>query len=108
MNRPRLFLSAVSEEFRTALASEFPEAILMSAKSEPDLLRLHGLIRDFFESSMEEEEFVIPYDQQARVGLLHQRCRVLEERYEEDGAHVRVLAPAALLDGLRREILPKA
>ena len=53
---------------------------------------------------MEDEEFVIPYDQQAKVGVLHDRCRVLEERYEEDGAHVRVRAPAALLGGLRNEL----
>ena len=51
---------------------------------------------------MEEAEFVIPYDQQAKVALLHETCRVLEERYEEDGAHVRVRAPASLLGGLRR------
>jgi 50S ribosomal subunit-associated GTPase HflX len=53
---------------------------------------------------MEEEEFVIPYDQQAKVALLHERCRVLSERYEADGAHVRVRAPASLLGGLRREL----
>jgi GTP-binding protein HflX len=87
-----------------ALAAEFPEAIAMAASSAEDVLRLHGRIRDFFEGSMEEEEFVIPYDQQGKVALLHERCRVLEERYEEDGAHVRVRAPASLLGGLRREL----
>ena len=76
----------------------------MAASSAEDVARLHGLIRAFFERSMEEEEFVIPYDQQAKVALLHERCRVLEERYEEDGAHVRVRAPASLLGGLRREL----
>jgi GTP-binding protein HflX len=65
--------------------------------------RLHGLIQDFFELSMKEEDFLIPYDQQAKVALLHERCRVLDERYEEDGAHIRVRAPGSLLDGLRRE-----
>jgi GTP-binding protein HflX len=105
---PRLLILNKSDllrpEQRAALASEFPEAILMAAKSPADVLRLHGRIRDFFESSMEEAEFLIPYDQQAKVALLHERCRVLEERYEEDGAHVRVRAPASLLGGLRREI----
>jgi hypothetical protein len=38
------------------------------------------------------------------VALLHERCRVLEERYDEDGARVRVRAPASLLGGLRREL----
>ncbi len=64
---------------------------------------LHAKIQAFFERSMEEVDFVIPYDRQARVAMLHARCRVLEERYEEDGAHVRVLAPVSVLGGLRRE-----
>lgn len=88
---------------REALALEFPDALLMAATSADDVRRLHGEIQAFFERSMQEEEFIIPYDQQDRVSLLHERCRVLEERYEEDGAHVRVLAPAALLGGLRRD-----
>ena len=65
---------------------------------------LHDHIEAFFERNMEEAEFVIPYDRQAGVALLHDRCRVLEERYEEDGAHVRVRAPGALIDGLRRDL----
>jgi len=105
---PRLMIlnkcDLIDRDQRAALASEFPEAILMAASSPEDVLRLHGLIQGFFERSMEEAEFVIPYDQQAKVALLHARCRVLEERYEEDGAHVRVRAPASLLGGLRREI----
>lgn len=105
---PRLLILNKSDlldhDQRAALASEFPDAILMAASSPEDVRRLHGRIQAFFERSMEEEEFVIPYDQQAKVALLHERCRVLEERYEEDGAHVRVRAPASLLGGLRREL----
>ena len=88
---------------REALAREFPDALLMAATSADDVHRLHGEIQALFERSMQEEEFIIPYDQQDRVSLLHERCHVLEERYQEDGAHVRVLAPAALLGGLRRD-----
>jgi GTPase len=105
---PRLLIlnkcDLLDEAQRNALAAEFPEAVLMAASAPADVIRLHGLIRDFFERFMEEETFLIPYDRQAKVGLLHERCRVLEERYEEDGAHVRVLAPAGVLDGLRREV----
>ena len=89
---------------REALVREFPDAVLMSARSPADVSLLHARIQDFFERSMEEEDFVIPYDQQAKVALLHERCRVLSERYEADGAHIRVRAPASLLGGLRREI----
>ena len=107
-DHPRLLIlnksDLLADEQRALLASEFPEAIVMAASSAEDVLRLHGRIQEFFESSMEEAEFVIPYDQQAKVALLHESCRVLEERYEEDGAHVRVRAPASLLGGLRRDL----
>jgi GTP-binding protein HflX len=107
-DHPRLLILNKSDLLgahqRAALAEEFPEAIVMSARSADDVARLHARILAFFESSMEEAEFVIPYDQQSNVGLLHERCRVLSERYEEDGAHIRVRAPAQLLTGLRREI----
>jgi GTP-binding protein HflX len=107
-DHPRMFIlnkiDLVDDETRAALAKEFPEAVMMSALSETDVARLHGLIQDFFELSMKEEDFLIPYDQQAKVALLHERCRVLDERYEEDGAHIRVRAPVSLLDGLRREL----
>jgi GTP-binding protein HflX len=105
---PRLVIlnksDLLNEEQRAALIQEFPDAVLMAASSREDVLGLHGRIRDFFESFMEEEDFVIPYDQQAGVGLLHENCRVLEERYETDGAHIRVRAPAAVLGGMRRDL----
>jgi GTP-binding protein HflX len=107
-DRPRLLILNKSDlldrEQREALESEFPDAVLMSAHSAEDVAQLHARIQAFFERSMEEEEFVIPYDQQAKVGMLHERCRVLSEHYSEDGAHVRVRAPASLLGELRRDL----
>ena len=105
-DHPRLLIlnksDLLDDPQRAALAAEFPDAILMSARSEADVAELHGRIQAFFESSMEEAEFLIPYDQQAKVAMLHERCRVLSERYEADGAHIRVRAPAPLIDGFRR------
>jgi GTP-binding protein HflX len=107
-DQPRLLVlnkcDLLNEAERAALAVELPEALLMSARSPTDVAILHDRIEAFFERGMQEEEFVIPYDRQAHVALLHDRCRVLEERYEEDGAHVRVRAPSALLEGLRRDL----
>ena len=53
---------------------------------------------------MREEAFVIPYGAARHVALLHERTRVLEERYESDGTHLRVRAPESVLGGLRREL----
>ena len=107
-DHPRLLIlnksDLLDEATRQSLVAEFPDAILMSAASSENVSTLHGRIQGFFESSMEEADFVIPYDQQGKVALLHERCRVLSERYEEDGAHLRVRAPAPTLGALRREI----
>ncbi len=98
----------LTAEQREAIAAEFPEGIMMSARAAGDVAALHGQIRTFFESSMEEAEFLIPYDRQANVAMLHERCRVLDERYDQDGAHLRVLAPESVLGRLRREFQAEA
>ena len=90
---------------REALAQEFPDAILMSASSAVDVAELHDRIQTYFERFMEEEEFSIPYAQQAKVALLHENCRVISERYDEGSTHIRVRAPGSLLDKLRRELI---
>ncbi len=106
-DHPRLLIlnksDLLTNDQREALASDFPEAIIMSARAADDVTALHKHIQEFFERSMEEADFFVPYDRQARVGRLHESCRVVEERYDEDGAHVRVRAPESVLGRLRRE-----
>jgi GTPase len=94
----------LSEEQRTALCDEYPDAVLMSARSPEDVSRLHARIARFFEDGMEEEEFLIPYDAQRHVAMLHARSRVLDEQYCDEGTRVRVKAPPSILGSLRREI----
>lgn len=105
-DHPRLLIlnkaDLLAPEQRRLLESEYPDAVLMSALIESDLEALHARIQAFFEASMVEEDFVIPYAQQARVAMLHERCRVLDERYEPDGTHVRVRAPESVLGAIRR------
>jgi len=107
-DRPSMLLlnkcDRLSLEEQAALVREFPQAVLLSAKDPEQILRLHGLICRHFEDQMQEVTFVVPYSAQRHVSLLHERTRVLDERYEEDGAHVRVLAPPAVLGGLEREM----
>ena len=93
----------LSLEEQAALVREFPQAVLLSAKDPEQIRRLHGLICRHFEDLMQEATFTVPYSAQRHVALLHERTRVLDERYDEEGAHVRVLAPPAVLGGLERE-----
>jgi len=105
----RLVLNKVDRltaQQREALAAEFPDAIQLSAHNPADVVALHAAIVAFFEQRMQEAAFVVPYHAQKHVALLHERTRVLEERYEEDGAHLRVRAPASVLGALRGTLSP--
>jgi GTP-binding protein HflX len=94
----------MSAEQIAAFSGEFPEAVIMSVRVEADVQRLYARIVDFFEQSMQESEFTIPYSQQRQVAVLHERTRVLDEQYDEAGTRVRVRAPAAILNTLKREL----
>ncbi|MDB4975909.1 MAG: ychF [Myxococcaceae bacterium] len=94
----------LSDEQRAALRAEFPDAIIMSARSKDDLAALHAELVAFFERDMEEAQFVVPYEEQRKVALLRERGRVLEETYDEAGAHVRVRARRGVLDALAKEV----
>lgn len=98
-------IDRVSEQQQQQLRAEFPDAVLMSAKNTEDVQRLHAQIVALFEREMEEATLVIPYSAQRVVALSHERGRVLEERYEADGAHVRVRAPASVIEELRAALL---
>jgi GTP-binding protein HflX len=94
----------LSEEQRAALAVEFPDAVLMSAHDPQQVAALYARIVGFFEKTMGEAELVVPYSAQKHVAALHARARVLQERYEPDGTHLRVRAPRVVLEALQREL----
>jgi GTP-binding protein HflX len=94
----------LSAEQKQALELEFPDALVMSARSKPDVERLHARIVERFEQQMEEGEFLVPYSAQRQIALLREHGRVLAERYEPEGTHVRLRAPASVLAQLRHEL----
>jgi GTP-binding protein HflX len=81
-----------------------PKAWITSAHHASLVSELHAAIVAFFEQSMREEAFVLPYSASRGVALLHAHTHVLEERHEPEGTHIRVRAPEAVLGGLRREL----
>jgi len=94
----------LGDEARTTLAMEFPDALIISARNPDHVRALHALIVERFEQAMEEAELFVPYAKQRNVALLHERTRVLDERYDENGATVRVRAPASVLSALRSQL----
>jgi GTP-binding protein HflX len=102
---PRLLvlnkIDKVAQDRRAALAQEYPEAALMSAKSPADVDRLRRRIVEFFEHDMIEEEILVPYAQQRLVSAIHASCRVLAEVCDETGTRLRVRGSPEVMARLR-------
>jgi GTPase len=90
------------------LRADFPDAIFMSARDAADVARLREDLIAFFERGMQEAELFVPYTRQALVSQIHESTRVLDERYDEGGTHLRVRAEPSILDRLRTAVAPVA
>ena len=90
---------------REALAAEYPDAILLSAKSPEDVAALRTRVLDFFARDMVEGMIHIPFARQRLVSEVHTRCRVLGETYDETGTLLRVLAPPGVLAKLQELVV---
>jgi GTP-binding protein HflX len=78
------------------------DAILLSAHDAGDIASLRETIVSFFESSMVEEDLVVPYARQALLGDVYESARVVAEDYDESGTRLRVRGLPAAIARLRR------
>jgi GTP-binding protein HflX len=83
------------------LLAEWPEAVILSAKSADDIRFLHGRLETQFRGSEVEEDLHVPYDRQNLRAQLFAECEVLGERYDEAGVIFRIRATPLALDRLR-------
>ena len=88
-------------ETRARLARDWPDALLLSAKSPADVARLRERIVAFFEREHVEAELVVPYAQQRVVAEAFASARVLAESHDETGTKLRVRATPEVLERLR-------
>jgi GTPase len=72
------------------LATNWPDAIIMSAKDPDDVRHLHEIITKHFQRFMEERDVRVPYNAQHLRGPLFEECEVLSESYEANGVVFRV------------------
>ena len=78
-----------------------------------DISALHHIGLNKLCEKMEEEltdqikptNLVIPYDQGKLMGELHEQCKVLEQSYEEDGIHIRVLLSQEMAQYVKGKLL---
>jgi GTP-binding protein HflX len=80
---------------------EWPDAVILSAKSNDDVRFLHHKLETHFRGELVEDEIRIAFDRQHLRGLLFAECEVLGERYDETGVIFRVRATQATLERLR-------
>jgi GTP-binding protein HflX len=86
---------------RARLAREWPNALVLSARAPADVAALRERIVAEFERDALEEEIFVPYARQRVVGEAHQSARVLAERHDEAGTHLRLRARPEVLARLR-------
>ncbi|MBV9949722.1 MAG: GTPase HflX [Myxococcales bacterium] len=91
---------------RASLAAHYraDDPIVLSAHDPADVASLRQTIVDFFESSMVDEELLVPYGRQGLLGEVYENARVFSEAYEEDGARLRVRGLPGAIDRLRRAL----
>jgi GTP-binding protein HflX len=95
--------AAAQARLREELLVRWPDAVVISAKREPDVARLHAHFVEFFTRDLVEAELRIPWDRQQLRGEIFQSCQVLEERAEEDAAVFHVRAHPDTIARLEKE-----
>jgi GTP-binding protein HflX len=95
-------IDRVSEAERATLRAKYPDAILLSAKSPEDVAALRETIIAFFEATMVEDQFVLPYAKQGLLGDVYANARVLSEAYDSTGRIMRVRGLPGAIARLRR------
>jgi GTP-binding protein HflX len=88
----------------TALRAKHPDCIVMSAKREGDVARLHEAIVAFFQRDLVEAELFLPWSEQKLRGQIFATCTVLEERSDAEGAFLRVRGEPEAVGRLREQL----
>jgi GTP-binding protein HflX len=84
-----------------ALRAKHPGCIVMSARREGDIAKLHEAIAAFFQRDLVEAELFLPWAAQNLRGEIFATCKVLEERADGEGAFLRVRGAPADVKRLR-------
>ena len=85
----------------SALLAKHPGCIVMSARREGDIAKLHDAIAAYFQRGLVEAELFLPWAAQNLRGEIFAACKVLEERADGEGAFLRVRGAPADVKRLR-------
>jgi GTPase len=99
--------AAAQAEREAALRAQYPDCIVMSARREQNVAKMHAVICAFFQRGLIEEELFLPWSAQQLRGKIFATCEVLEERADNDGAFLRVRGESSTVAGLREQLSSK-
>jgi GTPase len=86
-----------------ALRRKYPGCLVMSARREGDVAKLHEAIVAHFRQNLVEAELFLPWAAQKMRGEIFASCEVLEERADAEGAFLRVRGEAEAVKRLREK-----
>ncbi len=93
--------AAAQAEHEAALRAKYPDCIVMSARRDDDIAKLHKAIVAFFQQDLVKAELFLPWSAQQFRGEIFARCEVLDERADAEGAFFLVRGEQGVLDSLR-------
>ena len=91
-------------EREAALRTRHPDCIVMSAKRETDVAKLHAAIVSFFQRSLVAAELFLPWAAQQLRGDIFSTCEVLGEDADSEGTSLRVRGDPEAIKRLREQI----
>jgi GTP-binding protein HflX len=91
----------LDEDRRLLLRGLEPGAVFVSARTGEGIDELRQRIADTLPQWDVELDLLVPYDRGEIVSLAHQKARVLETEYEEDGTRIRLVATDRIAKTIR-------
>jgi GTP-binding protein HflX len=94
---------SAQRELEASLRARYPQCMVISARSEADVARLHEQIVAFFQRGLVEAELFLPWGAQKARSEIFESCEVLEERADGEGAFLRVRGEPEAVKRLQKQ-----
>lgn len=95
---------AAQAEREAELRAQYPDCIVMSARRESDVAKMHAAIVAFFQRGLIEAELFLPWSAQQLRGKIFASCEVLAERADDDGAFLQVRGESDTVKALQEQL----
>jgi GTP-binding protein HflX len=91
----------LDDDRRMVLRGLEPDEVFVSARTGEGIDELRRRIADTLPQWDVELDLLVPYDRGEIISLAHQKARVLETEYEEDGTRIRLVATERIAKEIR-------